>query len=85
MHLKEARAKGKLAQFFRQRERTHPHTRKYRFRVVVKLMALNTPRAKRGSAFAKASARRGGGKRKGAVNTPAERGGYTGRHPGRAG
>ncbi len=49
MHLKEARAKGKLAQFIRQREKTHPHTRKYRFRVVVKLMALNTPRAKRGT------------------------------------
>jgi hypothetical protein len=48
MDLKEARAKGKLAEFIRQRERTHPHTRKYRFRVVVKLMALNTPRARPG-------------------------------------
>ncbi|MGD0061582.1 MAG: hypothetical protein ABSD58_19415 [Verrucomicrobiia bacterium] len=47
MHLKEARAKGKLAEFIRQREKTHPHTRKYRFRVVVKLMALNKPRANR--------------------------------------
>jgi hypothetical protein len=47
LHLKEARAKGKLAEFIRQREKTHPHTRKYRFRVVVKLMALNKPRAKR--------------------------------------
>ncbi len=41
-------AKGKLAQFIQQREKRHPLARKYRFRVVVKLMALNTPRAKRG-------------------------------------
>jgi hypothetical protein len=46
MNLKEARAKGTLARFIRQREKTHPHTRKYRFRVVVKLMALNKPRAR---------------------------------------
>ena len=48
MHLKAARAKGKLAEFIRQREKTYPHTRKDRFRVVVKLMALNQPRTKRG-------------------------------------
>ncbi|MGD0061584.1 MAG: hypothetical protein ABSD58_19425 [Verrucomicrobiia bacterium] len=58
MHLKEARSKGKLAEFIRQREKTHPHTRKYRFRVVVKLMALNKPRAKRGGSRLTAPRRR---------------------------
>jgi hypothetical protein len=48
MDLKQARARGKLAQFIQQHRKTHPHTRKRRFRAVVKLMALNTPRAKRG-------------------------------------
>jgi hypothetical protein len=48
MHLKEARARGKLAQFIQEHKKTHPHTRKYRFRAVVKLMALNKPKSKRG-------------------------------------
>jgi hypothetical protein len=46
MDLKTARAKGKLAEFIRQHERPHPHTRKYRFRAVVKSMALNKRKAR---------------------------------------
>jgi len=52
MHLKQARARGQLAEFIRERKKTHPHTRKHRFRTVVKLMALNQRRAKRGEARA---------------------------------
>ncbi len=48
MNLKRARRAGKLAQFIKEHETSHPHTRKYRFRAVVKSMALNKPKAKRG-------------------------------------
>jgi hypothetical protein len=53
MNLKQARRSGKLAQFIQEHKRTQPHTRKYRFRAVVKLMALNQPKAKRGRPQAK--------------------------------
>ena len=59
MHLKAARASGKLAQFIKEHGKSYPHTRKYRFRTVVRRMALNTPKGKRGSAFAEATARQG--------------------------
>lgn len=49
--LKRARAKGQLAQFIKEREKTHPHTRKHRFRTVLKSMALNKPKARRGKAL----------------------------------
>lgn len=48
MNLKQARRSGKLAQFIQEHKKTHPHTRKYRFRAVVKLMALNKRKPKRG-------------------------------------
>ncbi|MGD1019729.1 MAG: hypothetical protein ABSA12_10480 [Verrucomicrobiia bacterium] len=47
VHLKQARAKGKLAEFVREREKTHPHTHKHRFRAVVKSMALGKARGKK--------------------------------------
>ncbi|HVM62859.1 MAG TPA: hypothetical protein VMV72_18505 [Verrucomicrobiae bacterium] len=47
MNLRQARATGRLGQFIRQRERAHPHTRKRRFRAVLKLMALNKRKPRR--------------------------------------
>ncbi|HTS19962.1 MAG TPA: hypothetical protein VMP11_20470 [Verrucomicrobiae bacterium] len=49
MNLRQARARGRLGEFIRQRERTHPHTRKRRFNAVLKLMALNKRKGKRGT------------------------------------
>ena len=46
MILSEARRRNKLAQFIKEHEKDYPHTRKYRFRTVVKLMALNRTKKK---------------------------------------
>jgi len=49
MHLKEARAKNKLEQFVKEREKTHPHASKHHFHGVIKAMALKTAKPKRGT------------------------------------
>jgi ppGpp synthetase/RelA/SpoT-type nucleotidyltranferase len=50
MHLKEAKAKVKLKHFIREREKTHPRASKHHFHGVIKAMASQTEKAKRGDA-----------------------------------
>ncbi len=49
MHLKEAKAKGKLEHFIREREKTHPRASKRHFHDLIKAMALKIAKAKRGT------------------------------------
>ncbi len=49
MHLKEAREKGKLKHFIKEREKTHPKASHKHFHGVVKSMASQTVEPKRGT------------------------------------
>jgi hypothetical protein len=49
MHLKEARAKGKLAHFIKEREKTHPQASHKHLHGAIKSMALKTAKPKRGT------------------------------------
>lgn len=49
MNLKQARAKNKLSQFIKEREKDTPKGSKKQFNKVVKAMALKTSTSKRGT------------------------------------
>jgi hypothetical protein len=49
MHLKEAKAKGKLEQFIAENEKKYPRASKKHFHGLIKAAALGTAKPKRGT------------------------------------